>query len=84
MFVSCLFIAACDKYEDKCEDQHICLYNTLYSVDLINTKKNEVYRFWGCETIHVSQEVSSFWRTLLYPYSGWLRDGGIIKVTRGK
>jgi hypothetical protein len=28
----------------------------------------------------ISQQVSSFWRTLLSAYSVWLMDGGIIKI----
>jgi len=34
--------------------------------------------------IYISQKVSLSWRTLLYPYSGWLKCGGIIKITRGE
>jgi hypothetical protein len=40
--------------------------------------------FGDVKLIYVSQKVSSFWITLLYPCSGWLKDGGIIKITRGK
>jgi len=52
---------------------------------VVNMKINvKITVFGDVKLIYVSQKVSSFWRTLLYPYSGWLKDGGIIKITRGK